>query len=40
MMETYIGETECEVKVTYFKVQPPMGPSADSDVDARGFVEI
>jgi hypothetical protein len=37
---TRISGIPCEVRVTHFFHQPPMGPSADSDWDCYGYTEI
>lgn len=28
------------VEVTYYHYQPPLGPTADNDVDAKGYTDI
>ena len=39
-LETTIAGIPCQVEVTHYRHQPPMGPSADSDWDCYGYTEL
>lgn len=39
-MDTHIAGIPCQVEVTHFFIQKPMGPSADSDWDCYGYTSI
>lgn len=38
--ELEINEYTVTVEVTYYHHQPPLGPTADNDVDALGYTDI
>lgn len=38
-IETRVAGIPCIARVTHYFCQPPMGPSADSDLDCRGYTE-
>ncbi len=40
VFELEINEYTITVEVTYYYHQPPLGPTADNDVDARGYTDI
>lgn len=39
-METHIAGIPCQVEVTHFFVQKPLGPNCDSDWDCYGYANI
>ena len=39
-MDTHIAGIPCQVEVTHFFIQKPMGPQADSDWDCYGYASI
>lgn len=39
-MQTHIAGIPCQVEVTHFFIQKPLGPSCDSDWDCYGYEEI
>lgn len=39
-MKTRIAGIPCQIAVTHFKVQPPLGRNCDSDWDCYGYTSI
>lgn len=39
-MISHIAGIPCQIEVTHFVVQPPLGPNCDSDWDCYGYTEI
>ena len=38
-IDTHIQGIPCQIKITSYFRQKPLGPRADSDVDARGYTD-
>ena len=39
-MDTHIAGIPCQIEVTYFFIQEPLGPNCDSDWDCYGYTDI
>lgn len=37
--DTHIGGVPCQIKITHYHKQKPLGPRADSDIDCYGYTD-
>lgn len=40
IIDSHIQGIPCQIRVTHFFVQRPLGPSADSDMDCYGYTDV
>ena len=38
-LESSVAGIPCQIQISYFFSQPPMGPRADSDMDCYGYTD-